>query len=205
MRVPLNIAAALHQAHFIQRALGCRGHAVAPVRPFFIEQSASCEHAHRMRLVPRPASALLSNAEIRFGWLPLVARLLVTPEFLVAVRGKTFDWSGQAAYMQAKGMTMIVPLLALALAIEAVGSVCLIVGYRARTAAAVMFLYLGIVSVRLHAFWNQTGMSAGATQATFFRNLGTMGCLLMISVYGPGLWSVDHKSGDTDHEIAVAA
>ena len=138
-----------------------------------------------------PARTLVSNTRVRFGLLPLVARLLVTPEFLVAVRGKTFDWSGQAVYMQSKGMTMIVPLLALALAIEAVGSLCLIIGYRARIAAAVMFVYLGIVSFRLHAFWNQTGMSADATQATFFRNLGMMGCLLMISVYGPGLWSLD--------------
>lgn len=149
--------------------------------------------------------ALASNKGVRFGLLPLVARLLVTLEFLVAVRGKVFDWSGQAAYMQAKGMRMIVPLLGLALAIEAVGSVCLIVGYRARIAAAVMFLYLGIVSVRLHAFWNQTGMSADATQATFFRNLGMMGCLLMISVYGPGVWSLDHKPAAIDSEIAAAA
>ena len=146
-----------------------------------------------MRFIQTPARALLSNTRVRFGLLPFVARVLVTPEFLVAVRGKTFDWSGQAAYMKSKGMTMIVPLLALALAIEAVGSVCLIAGYRARTAAAVMFVYLGIVSVRLHAFWNQTGMSADSTQATFLRNLGMMGCLLMISVYGPGLWSLDRS------------
>jgi putative oxidoreductase len=136
------------------------------------------------------ARSLLTRYEIRFGLLPLVARLLVTPEFLVAVRGKTFGWSGQAAYMQSKGMTMIVPLLAMALVIEAVGSLCLITGYRARTAAAVMFVYLGIVSVRLHAFWNQTGNSAAMNQQAFLRNLGMMGCLLMISVYGPGLWTL---------------
>jgi len=136
------------------------------------------------------ARSFLSRDPIRFGLLPLVARLLVTSEFLVAVRGKTFDWSGQAAYMQSKGMTMIVPLLAMALVIEAVGSLCLITGYRARTAAAVMFVYLGIVSVRLHAFWNQTGNAAGMNETQFFKNLGMMGCLLMISVYGPGLWTI---------------
>jgi putative oxidoreductase len=114
----------------------------------------------------------------------------VTPEFLVAVGGKMFGWSGQAAYMQSKGMTMIVPLLAMALVIEAVGSLCIITGYRARTAAAVMFVYLGIVSVRLHGFWNQTGNSAAMNQQAFLRNLGMMGCLLMISVYGPGLWTL---------------
>jgi putative oxidoreductase len=136
------------------------------------------------------ARSSLTRYQIHFGLLPLVARLLVTPEFLVAVRGKTFGWSGQAAYMQSKGMTMIVPLLATALVIEAVGSLCLITGYRARGAAAVMFVYLGIVSVRLHAFWSQTGNGAAMNQQAFLRNLGMMGCLLMISVYGPGLWTL---------------
>jgi putative oxidoreductase len=136
------------------------------------------------------ARSLVTRYEIRFGLLPLVARLLITPEFLVAVRGKTFGWSGQAAYMQSKGMTMIVPLLAMALVIEAVGSLCVITGYRARTAGAVMFVYLGIVTVRLHAFWNQTGNAAGMNETEFFKNLGMMGCLLMISVYGPGLWTL---------------
>jgi putative oxidoreductase len=136
------------------------------------------------------ARPLLTRYQIRFGLLPVVARLLVTPEFLVAVRGKTFGWSGQAEYMQSKGMTMIFPLLAMALVIEAIGSLCLITGYRARIAAAVMFVYLGIVSVRLHAFWTQTGNAAGMNQQAFLRNLGMMGCLLMISVYGPGLWTL---------------
>jgi putative oxidoreductase len=136
------------------------------------------------------ARSLLTRYQIRFGLLPLVARLLATPEFLVAVRGKTFGWSGQAAYMQSKGMTMIVPLLAIALVIEAVGSLCLITGYRARAASAVMFVYLGIVSVRLHAFWSQRGNAAASNQQAFLRNLGMMGCLLMISVYGPGFWTL---------------
>jgi hypothetical protein len=49
--------------------------------------------------------------------------------------------------MQSKGMTMIVPLLAIALLIAAAGSLCLITGYQARAAAAEMFVYLGVVSV----------------------------------------------------------
>jgi putative oxidoreductase len=139
------------------------------------------------------ARSLVLGDRTRFGLLPFVARLLVTSEFLVAVRGKIFGWAGQAAYMQAKGMTMITPLLAIALVIEAVGSLCLITGYRARTAAAVMFVYLGIVSVRLHAFWSQSGNAAGANETEFFKNLGMMGCLLMISIYGPGLWALGAK------------
>lgn len=127
---------------------------------------------------------------MRFGLAPLAARWLLAAEFLIAVNGKISGWSGQASYMAAHGMTFIASLLAIALVIEAAGSVCLIVGVRARTAAVVMFVYLGIVSVRLHDFWNQTGGTSGASQTQFFKNLGIMGGLLMIAVYGPGTWSL---------------
>jgi len=135
------------------------------------------------------------SPSVRYGLLPLVARVLIILEFLVAVNGKIFGWSGQAAYMVSKGMTFVTPLLAAALAIEALGSLCLIVGFRARAAAAVMFVYLGIVSIRLHAFWTQTGMSAAQNETHFFKNLGMMGGLLMVAVYGAGAWSLDARAG----------
>jgi putative oxidoreductase len=85
-------------------------------------------------------------------------------------------------------------LLAAALATEAVGSLFLIIGFRARAAAAILFVYLGIVSFRLHAFWTLTGNSAAQNQVHFFKNLGMMGGLLMIAVYGAGAWSVDARA-----------
>lgn len=125
---------------------------------------------------------------IKYGALPLLARFLIVSEFVIAVNGKIFGWSGQAAYMAAHGMTMIPFFLAAALVIEALGTLCVVTGFKAREAAAVMFVYLGIVSVRLHDFWNMTGMSAGLNEGQFFKNMGMMGCLLMIAVYGPGTW-----------------
>jgi putative oxidoreductase len=129
-----------------------------------------------------------------WGLLPLVARLAITAEFVIAVIGKALGWSGQAAYMASQGMTMIAPLLGAALVIEAVGSLCLITGWKARSAAAIMFVYLGIVSVRLHGFWHMTGSVAGANETHFFKNVGMMGGLLMITVYGPGRWVLGRSS-----------
>jgi putative oxidoreductase len=129
--------------------------------------------------------------DLRFGAAPLAARLLLSAEFLIAVNGKISGWSGQAAYMAAHGMTMIGPLLAAALAIEAIGSLCLITGVAAGPAAGVLCVYLGIVTVRLHDFWNASGGMAGMSATQFFKNLGMMGGLLMIAVYGPGSWTLD--------------
>ena len=128
------------------------------------------------------------NDTIRVGLLPLVARLLLVSEFLIAVNGKISGWDGQAAYMASHGMHFVAPLLGAALAIELLGSICLITGFQARRAAAVMAVYLAIVSLRLHDFWRMTGMSAGANQTEFFKNLGMIGGLVMIAAYGPGRW-----------------
>ncbi|HZS57672.1 MAG TPA: DoxX family protein [Gemmatimonadaceae bacterium] len=122
--------------------------------------------------------------------VPLLARLLIVAEFIVAVNGKIFDWNGQAAYMASHGMHYVGPLLGTALAIELLGSICLITGFQARTAAAVMAIYLAIVSVRLHDFWNMTGMAAGGNETHFFKNLGMIGGLLMIVAYGAGRWAL---------------
>jgi putative oxidoreductase len=127
---------------------------------------------------------------LRFGLLPLIARLLLSLEFLVAVNGKISGWSGQAAYMASHGMRFIPPLLGAALAIELLGSICVITGFYARAAAATMFVYLGIVSIELHDFWNRSGGSAGMNQTEFFKNMGMMGGLLLLAVHGPGSWTL---------------
>jgi len=148
------------------------------------------------RGVGEPAAGPLTRwpAWAMEGLFPLLARLFLCAEFIVAANGKAFDWSGQAAYMASQGMTFVAPLLGAALVIEVVGTLCLLTGVAARAGAAVLCVYLGIVSVRLHGFWHMTGMAAGGNETHFFKNLGMMGGLLMIAVYGPGRWTLWRRS-----------
>lgn len=134
------------------------------------------------------------NERVRFGLLPLVARLLLVSEFLIALNGKIFGWSGQAAYMAAHGLPLIAPLLGMALAIELLGSICVVTGFGARAAAATMFVYLAIVSVELHDFWNKSGNTSGMYTTEFFKNMGIMGGLLLLATYGPGDWALGRGS-----------
>jgi putative oxidoreductase len=124
------------------------------------------------------------------GLLPFAARVLICAIFVQGALGKITGWSGQAEYMASHGMRFIPPLLAAALVIEVGGVLALLTGYQARPAALVMFVYLGIVSVMLHNFWALSGMSAGANQTAFLKNVGIMGGLLLIAAYGPGSWAV---------------
>src|SRR5215469_16672759 len=131
---------------------------------------------------------VLSNAVF-----PLISRLFISAIFVQGAMGKILGWSGQASYMQSHNLPaqLIAPMLAVALLIEAAGVLCLFVGWQARTAAFVMFIYLGVVSVLLHNFWAAQGASAGGMQTQFLKNLGIMGGLLMIAAHGPGRWSAD--------------
>lgn len=124
---------------------------------------------------------------------PLVSRVLISAIFVQGALGKILGWSGQASYMQSHQLPaqLIPAMLGIALLIEAGGVLCLLVGWKARAAASVMFVYLGMVSVLLHNFWTLQGMSAGAMQTQFLKNVGIMGGLLMIAASGPGKWSLD--------------
>ena len=139
-----------------------------------------------------PASSA-SNARIQAlstGLLPFTARVLICAIFVQGAFGKITGWSGQAEYMASHGMRFIPPLLAAALVIEVLGVIALLTGFQARAAALIMFVYLGIVSVMLHNFWALSGMSAGAGQTAFLKNVGIMGGLLMVSAFGPGRWAL---------------
>lgn len=126
---------------------------------------------------------------------PLIARLFISAIFVQGALGKILGWSGQASYMQSHELParLIPAMLGTALLIEAGGVLCLVMGWQARAAAFLMFLYLGAVSVLLHNFWAAQGMAAGGMQTQFLKNVGIMGGLLMIVAHGPGRWSVDGK------------
>jgi len=122
--------------------------------------------------------------------VPFLARILICAIFVQGALGKIFGWSSQIAYMQSRGIAFTGPLLAAALVIESVGVLCLLTGFAARPAAAIMFAYLVAVSVLLHPFWSAPPSSAGMLQTHFLKNMGIAGGLLMVAAFGPGRWKL---------------
>ena len=110
------------------------------------------------------------------GAITLLARWLISVIFVTSAYSKIFGWSANVEYIHAKHMPAASALLAAALIVEAAGSFCLITGFGARIAAAVMFFYMVPVTFLLHEFMS----------VNFQKNLGIMGGLLMIAAFGPG-------------------
>lgn len=132
-----------------------------------------------------------------------LGRLLITYIFATSGLAKILDWSGNVQYMSTRHLPMISVLLAIALVIEVVGSICLVTGLYARIAAFIMFLYLMTVTVLFHNYWAFSGMLAGTQETHFRKNLAIMGGLLMIAAQGAGKWSLDSAWHRTER-VSVA-
>ena len=129
--------------------------------------------------------------------IPFVGRLLIVYIFATSGIAKVFGWQANVQYVSTRHLPMVPLLLVLAALIEIGGSICLIIGYRAREAGMVMFLYMIPLTVLFHNYWVASGMLAGAQETHFRKNLAIMGGLLMLAYAGPGRWSVGETSRQT--------
>lgn len=117
--------------------------------------------------------------------MSLTGRILISLIFIQGAFGKITGWDGQAAYMASHGIRFIPPLLAAALIIEAGGVVCLVTGFHARAAAAVMCGYLVVLSILLHDFWAAPAARVGMMQTEFLKNMAIAGGLLLFASCAP--------------------
>lgn len=127
----------------------------------------------------------------KFG--PVTGRVLVALIFLWSGIGKIGGFAGTAGYMASKGLPMVEVLLVLTVVIEIGGSLMLILGWKARLAAAAMFLWLIPVTLAMHNFWAVPAAEAMGQQINFMKNLSIMGAMLYILAFGAGPYSVDKR------------
>jgi len=125
---------------------------------------------------------------------PLLARLLIASLFIPAGLIKIPDFHATSAYMPAKCLPLVTVLLVLTILIEAGGGLLILLGWRAREAALILFLFLIPVTVIFHGFWNIEDAAARMNeQRIFMKNLGIMAGVLMIAAFGPGPLSLERK------------
>ena len=72
----------------------------------------------------------------------VAGRLFFTLIFIMSGLGKIADWAGTTAYMSAAGMPMVDLFLAGAIALEVVGGLSILLGYRARWGALLLIVFL---------------------------------------------------------------
>jgi putative oxidoreductase len=122
-------------------------------------------------------------------FLPLLGRILIASLFLPAGFGKLTGFKGAVDYAAAAHMPVPSLAIAAAIAIELGCGLLLLVGWKARWAAAAMALFSVVAALFFHTNFADSNM-----QFHFFKNLAIAGGLLNFVYFGAGPLSVDNRA-----------
>lgn len=116
----------------------------------------------------------------------LAGRILISAMFLIAGLAKVTAYAGTLGYMHSKGVPGA--LLPLVIALEMLGAVAIILGYRTRIVAAVLAVFTVAAAVLFHGGGDQV------QQLLFMKNIAIAGGFLLLVARGGGEWSLDART-----------
>lgn len=128
---------------------------------------------------------------------PAVGRALISSLFLLAGLAKIQHWDETALSMTRHGVTMVGPLLAAAVAVEIGAGFGLLIGFRTRVMALMLFVFTLVVNFVMHDFWTISAAETARIEMQLFaKNIAIAGGLLVLVGLGGGSWSYDSFRGD---------
>ena len=118
--------------------------------------------------------------------IEVLGRIFLSAIFLINGVGKIFNYEETIQYMENFNVSgnLIIP----AIIVEILFPILLIIGYYTKFSALVLSLFTLVLAVIFHTdFSNQMQL------ISFLKNIAIAGGFLIIFVYGPGKYSLDHK------------
>jgi len=125
------------------------------------------------------------------GLFALVGRVLLCAIFLLSAVNHTMNFNPTVDQMVTKGVPVPQVLLAGALVFLFLGSLSVILGFKARIGALLLLIFLAAVTPVFHDFWNLPEQAQQGQMIHFLKNVSMGGAILLILGNGPGLFSVD--------------
>jgi putative oxidoreductase len=122
-------------------------------------------------------------------WAQGAGRVALGAIFVVSGLGKLAAWHGTVAYAASKGVPEI--LLAIATALELLGGLSVILGYKARWGAVALLIFLVPVTLVFHNFWASPASEQRGQMVNFLKNLSIAGGMLIVFARGAGAFSID--------------
>ncbi|MEP7155596.1 MAG: DoxX family protein [Betaproteobacteria bacterium] len=123
----------------------------------------------------------------------LVGRILLALIFIISGWGKLTGFDGTVGYIASKGMPMPQVMAAGAIAVEFLGGLALLVGFKARWAALAIFLFLIPTTLIFHNPAGLSGQEAQTQITNMLKNIAIMGGMLMVFAHGAGKYSIDRR------------
>lgn len=126
----------------------------------------------------------------------LVGRALLGLYFILPALSKIADFGGMSAYMAEHNVLLIPVLLVLTIIVQLSAGSALIIGFKGRWAAFILAGLTLVISLFMHNFWDYPeGMERAHEAQNFFKNMGIMAGLLLVTGLGTGRFSLS-QSGD---------
>ncbi|MFZ4380322.1 MAG: DoxX family protein, partial [Polynucleobacter sp.] len=123
--------------------------------------------------------------------LNLFGRLAIAALFLPAGLNKLMGVEGTTGYFASLGLPAVAILVWVVIAIEVLGGLALIVGYKTPFVATGLAVFTVLAAIVGHPFWAAPADAAFIAQLLFFKNIAVMGGLLVLVSAGSGKWSID--------------
>jgi putative oxidoreductase len=115
----------------------------------------------------------------------LAGRILLAAMFLLAGIGKISGYAGTQGYMESMGVPGA--LLPLVIALEVLGAIAIIVGYRTRLVAFALAGFTLMAGFIFHSAADQM------QQIMLLKNVSVAGGFLLLVARGAGEWSLDAR------------
>ena len=115
-----------------------------------------------------------------------IGRLLLSMIFIFSGFTKITGYAATQGYMEAMGVPgMLLPLV---IAVELLGGIAILLGFKARLVAILMAGFSIVSALLFHQFWiDESQMNP------FMKNIAMAGGFLMIFTHGPGAYSIDNS------------
>jgi putative oxidoreductase len=123
----------------------------------------------------------------------LVARILMMVLFVMFGWSKLTGFSGTVAYMTSAGAPIPELSAIIAVVMEFVVGIALVVGFYTRPLALLLGIYTLATAIIGHHYWNMTGAEQYVNMINFYKNVSIMGGLFLLSITGPGKYSLDRR------------
>lgn len=120
----------------------------------------------------------------------LAGRMLLSVIFLISGVGKLADPSGTMREIEGAGLPLPALAYAVALVCEIGGGIAVLVGFRARLAAAVLTVYTLAAALGFHTHFADPNQ-----MIHFMKNVSIAGGFLLLVAHGAGRWSLDARLG----------
>ncbi len=135
----------------------------------------------------------------------LISRVLLSALFVVYGYFKFLDVTSFTNLPGAKRLMDVVATGAavpdwlgyLVAALEVLSGVAILIGFKTRWVAWGLVVYVILATWLGHPFWLLEGASRGANQTHFYKNLAIIGGFLLLTITGPGRYSVDGSTART--------